>query len=161
MAVNRDQILQLLIDSVQEFVVCSAIYGSAEFSIEAYEQDAVFRKFYDDALTNCNMTAVQVAFIIRAYRDDFIFPCQKIRICSIEGNFDVFYEMYLSSLERLQTLDHQIRHCQSESGAGDDLLARYGRAIRNFSACCYFLVRYVSDVIDCVHVKIDSEVSNG
>lgn len=149
----KDEIRQLLLDAVQEFESCNVIYSTAAFDIDAYNSDAAFRAYYDNARMNDSMSAVQVACIVRTYKDLLVFPDREIQICAIKGNFEVFYDLFNASMERLQSLDGQIRYDNLISAGSDDLLAHYGRAVRNFSVCCYFLSRYVAEVIEYIDFK--------
>ena len=154
---NADQIRLLLLDAVHGFDACRSFSNSIEFDLDVYNKDAAFRDHYDNAFINFNMAAVHLAFMIRSYRYLIIFPNKTLTICTIEGNFDVFYDLFTASLDRLRSCDQQIRssrfdHIQPQ----EDLFTRYGHAVRNFNSCCYFLSCYVSSVIEDLHYKIDT-----
>ena len=75
----------------------------------------------------------------------------------IEGDFNVFYDLFVGALNRVLECDRSIRSSRSECmQIPSDLFSCYGHAVRNLSSCAYFLARYVSSVVDSIHVKIDS-----
>lgn len=152
---NADQIRLLLLDAVQEFDSCRSFSNSIEFDREAYSQDAAFRDCYDNVFITFNISAVHLAFLVRSYKDFLIFPDKSYSIFTIEGNFDVFYDLFSASLDRLRACDQQIRFSRFDQlQPQEDLFCRYGHAVKNLQSCCYFLSCYVSAMIEDLHFKI-------
>lgn len=152
---NNGEIIQLLLDAVQEFDSCCTVYDNTGFDSESYGNDLAYREHYDDVLTNFNMSAVTLAFVIRSYKDFLTFPDDTLNICTINGNFNIFFDLFAGALDHLQMIDRQIsRYDDADSIEG--LYTRFGHAVRNFAHCSYMLACYVSTVIEDVHFKQDT-----